>query len=81
MRLDPSIALAIALIDANERRDAVLFEPLDQALLAFERQLIESELESASGVIAHAAQALGVGRTALSKRIKRLGLKRPPGGG
>lgn len=31
VRLDPSIALAIALIDANERRDAVLFEPLDQA--------------------------------------------------
>lgn len=31
VRLDPSIALAIALIDANERRDAVLFEPLDQS--------------------------------------------------
>lgn len=31
VRLDPSIALAIALIDANERHDAVLFEPLDQA--------------------------------------------------
>jgi len=31
VRLDPSIALAIALIDANDRRDAVLFEPLDQA--------------------------------------------------
>lgn len=31
VRLDPSIALAIALIDANERRDAVLFEPLDEA--------------------------------------------------
>ncbi|WP_206077434.1 YdcF family protein [Massilia sp. HP4] len=31
VRLDSSIALAIALIDANERRDAVLFEPLDQA--------------------------------------------------
>lgn len=31
VRLDPSIALAIALIDANERRDAVQFEPLDGA--------------------------------------------------
>jgi hypothetical protein len=31
VRFDPSIALAIALIDANGRRDAVLFEPLDQA--------------------------------------------------
>ena len=31
MSLDPSIALAIALIDANERPDAVAFEPLDQA--------------------------------------------------
>lgn len=28
--LDPSIALAIALIDVNERPDAVAFEPLDQ---------------------------------------------------
>jgi hypothetical protein len=28
--LDPSIALAIALVDVNERRDAVAFEPLDQ---------------------------------------------------
>lgn len=31
VQLDPSIALAIALIDANERRDAVQFEPLDKA--------------------------------------------------
>lgn len=29
VKLDASIALAIALIDANERRDAVQFEPLD----------------------------------------------------
>lgn len=29
--LDPSIALAIALIDVNERHDAVEFEPLDQS--------------------------------------------------
>lgn len=34
MSLDPSIALAIALIDANERPDAVLFEPLDKGLNA-----------------------------------------------
>ena len=31
VRLDPSIALAIALVDVNERQDAVDFEPLDQA--------------------------------------------------
>lgn len=31
MRLDPSIALAIALLDVNERPDAVAFEPLDSA--------------------------------------------------
>lgn len=31
MQLDPSIPLAIALIDVNERRDAVAFEPLDKA--------------------------------------------------
>jgi hypothetical protein len=29
--LDPSLALAIALIDVNERHDAVAFEPLDKA--------------------------------------------------
>lgn len=28
-RLDPSIALALALVDVNERNDAVAFEPLD----------------------------------------------------
>jgi len=31
LSLDPSIPLAIALIDVNERPDAVAFEPLDQA--------------------------------------------------
>ncbi|WP_173346125.1 YdcF family protein [Pseudoduganella dura] len=31
MGLDPSMPLAIALIDVNERRDAVAFEPLDKA--------------------------------------------------
>jgi hypothetical protein len=30
VNLDPSIPLAIALIDVNERRDAVAFEPLDK---------------------------------------------------
>lgn len=30
LALDPSIPLAVALIDVNERRDAVAFEPLDQ---------------------------------------------------
>jgi hypothetical protein len=29
--LDPSLALAVSLIDVNERHDAVAFEPLDQA--------------------------------------------------
>lgn len=29
VRLDPSLALAIALVDASERHDAVAFEPLD----------------------------------------------------
>ncbi|WP_323143351.1 YdcF family protein [Massilia phyllosphaerae] len=31
VRLDPSLALAIALVDASERHDAVAFEPLDAA--------------------------------------------------
>jgi transcriptional regulator with PAS, ATPase and Fis domain len=48
---------------------------LDDALLDYERQLIQAELERSGGVLAKAARALGVDRTTLSKRCKRLGLR------
>jgi transcriptional regulator with GAF, ATPase, and Fis domain/Tfp pilus assembly protein PilZ len=48
---------------------------LDEALRRHERQLILAALERADGVLASAARALGVDRTTLSKRCKRLGLR------
>jgi DNA-binding NtrC family response regulator len=48
---------------------------LDDAVREYERQLICAELERAGGVIAEAARALGVDRTTLSKRCKRLGIR------
>jgi len=48
---------------------------LDEALMDYERQLITAELERSGGVLAKAARTLGVDRTTLSKRCKRLGLR------
>jgi uncharacterized protein (TIGR02266 family) len=48
---------------------------LDEVLNDYERQLIQAELERAGGVLAKAARTLGVDRTTLSKRCKRLGLR------
>jgi two-component system, NtrC family, response regulator HupR/HoxA len=53
-------------------------ETLPEALEAYERTLIEAELTRSGGVIARAARALGIDRTTLSKRCKRLGLRTPP---
>jgi len=47
---------------------------LDDTLRDYERKLISAELERSRGVIAEAARALGLDRTTLSKRVKRLGL-------
>ena len=41
---------------------------------AVERQLIESALQRSDGVVARAAELLGVGRTTLVEKMKRLGL-------
>lgn len=48
----------------------------ERALLdARERELLEALLQAHGGVVAHAAKALGVPRTSLSGRLKKLGLK------
>jgi transcriptional regulator with GAF, ATPase, and Fis domain len=49
---------------------------LDDQVADYERQLITAELERKGGVISEAARALGVDRTTLSKRCKRLGIGR-----
>jgi uncharacterized protein (TIGR02266 family) len=53
---------------------------LDDAVAAYERQLIIAQLDRAGGVLAQAARTLGVDRTTLSKRCKRLGLTVKTGG-
>ncbi len=71
-----------ALVDAASARSAIgtpdTVEPeagsLDQRLQSYERGLIETALREAGGVIAVAARALGIDRSTLSKRLKRLGL-------
>ena len=48
---------------------------LDHQVADYERQLIVAEMERKGGVIAEAARALGVDRTTLSKKCKRLGIR------
>jgi transcriptional regulator with GAF, ATPase, and Fis domain len=48
---------------------------IDDVLRDYERQIITEELARAGGVLAAAARALGVDRSTLSKRCKRLGLR------
>ena len=62
-------------VDASANGDEAKERGLDDALLDYERQLIQAELERSGGVLAKAARALGVDRTTLSKRCKRLGLR------
>ncbi len=48
---------------------------LTRALEDYERRIILSELEYAGGVIAKAARSLGMDRTTLSRRLRRLGVR------
>ncbi|HEY3446972.1 MAG TPA: sigma 54-interacting transcriptional regulator [Myxococcales bacterium] len=57
-----------------ERRE-VSHRSLPEELEAFERTLIEAALGRSAGVVAVAARALGVDRTTLSKRCRRLGIR------
>jgi transcriptional regulator with GAF, ATPase, and Fis domain/Tfp pilus assembly protein PilZ len=49
-------------------------EPLGDALGAYERTAIVAALAAHQGVIAHAAEALGMTRSTLSRRCKQLGI-------
>ncbi len=51
--------------------------PLDQRLMAYERQLILEALEQAEGVQTRAARLLGLSERALRYRMKRLGIENP----
>lgn len=48
--------------------------PLEEQLMTQERATVKAALDAAGGVIADAARALGMERTTLSRRLKRLGL-------
>jgi two-component system nitrogen regulation response regulator NtrX len=55
---------------SGERQGRSLNEALDD----YERSLLRAELEKAGGIITRAALTLGLDRSTLSKRCKRLGL-------
>jgi DNA-binding NtrC family response regulator/Tfp pilus assembly protein PilZ len=59
----------------NLKDEAVANRALPQVLDAYERSLIESALARSGGVIARAARLLGVDRSTLSKRCKRLEIR------
>lgn len=48
---------------------------LKVTLRAFENRLIEGALHEAGGVVAHAAELLGIGRTTLVDKMKRKGIE------
>ncbi|MBI5542900.1 MAG: sigma 54-interacting transcriptional regulator [Deltaproteobacteria bacterium] len=69
-------------IDADLVRETLSLEQrevpkrtLPKALEDLERSLIEAELARCGGVVARAARALGVDRSTISKRCKRLGIR------
>lgn len=49
--------------------------PLDEAVRRFEKEMILKALREAGGVQARAAEVLGIKRTTLNEKIKRLGLQ------
>ena len=50
--------------------------PLDQATTEFERHLIERVLEQTERNVTRAAKRLGIGRTALHRKMNQLGIRR-----
>ena len=70
---------ALGLGRSNEERRLPSLEErnessLNRLLEDYERRIIIAELERAGGVIARAARALGMDRTTLSRRLRRLGI-------
>jgi sigma-54 specific flagellar transcriptional regulator A len=60
--------------------DAVDFKrlPLKGLLELLEARLIRQALDKADGVVAQAAELLGLRRTTLVEKIRKLGIERPP---
>jgi sigma-54 specific flagellar transcriptional regulator A len=63
--LDPFEALTILPEDGLDLRSH---------LLAIERRLVEQALERANGTVAHAARLLGLRRTTLVEKMRKLGM-------
>ena len=59
----------------DEETEAEGAKTLAEKLTAFERRLIQRELENASGNVAEAARALGLDRANLHRKIQRLGIR------
>lgn len=72
---DGHIDAALVRRTLEEEADPPVNAGLTDDLQSRERALIENALEAASGVIADAARSLGLERSTLSRKIKRLGLK------
>ena len=53
--------------------------PLAEATAEFERRLIARVLEDVGGNVTQAAERLGIGRTALHRKIRTLGVRRDGG--
>ena len=51
------------------------------ALAAFERRYLEFQVNAHKGNVAHTADAIGMDRCALYRRLKALGMKSPHGPG
>jgi sigma-54 specific flagellar transcriptional regulator A len=69
-------ASAAAALDPFEALTALPQEGLDLRahLLAIERRLVEQALERANGIVAHAARLLGLRRTTLVEKLRKLGI-------
>ena len=73
--LDPSRSLVGSEL-AVSQRDSVAALPaegfdLKEYLAGIEREMIEQALQESNGVVQHAAELLGVGRTTLVEKIRR----------
>jgi len=67
--LPPLLAIA-----GPERRAELPDEPLPEAVRSYERSLIAAALEKSGGVVARAAEMLGISRTNLHNKLARHGL-------
>jgi sigma-54 specific flagellar transcriptional regulator A len=80
---EPSAYAAAAGTPASCRLDELPPEGLDlkEHMARIETALIKAALERAGGVVAHAAQLLGLRRTTLVEKLRKYGLGRAEDGG